>query len=458
MWKTTYRLVLSDTVSPYLQGWAIVENTTDEDWENVQLSLVSGHPISFVMDLYEPLYVRRPVVIPELFSSLLPQVYEQALGVAEGELKEVQNRGQEKADKNVRQPFMARSSSLEAAAPSHEKPPARMKLQQGVASVAQAVDLGELFEYGIKTPVTLGRHTSAMLPIVSKEIKGTKLSIYNERVHAKHPLNGLRFLNSTGLHLMQGPITMFDAGTYAGDARLADLPAGQEQLISYAVDLEMEVEPVVTTPQQELVSVSLTKGMLMVTQKAIREKIYTIKNRAHNPKMIVVEHPIRPEWQLITPPKAPERTRQVYRFSLTVENGKTARLSVREEKPVRQTVRLMDAGPDLVIHYMEAKEVGPEVKQALGKVVELRHRLDQTRARLRRIDERLNGISQEQSRIRQNMTRLAHNSSLYNRYVRKLDQQETAIENLTREIETVRATEDKQKRELQDYLLELDID
>jgi predicted nuclease with TOPRIM domain len=174
--------------------------------------------------------------------------------------------------------------------------------------------------------------------------------------------------------------------------------------------------------------------------------------------MIVVEHPIRPEWQLITPPKAPERTRQVYRFSLTVENGKTARLSVREEKPVRQTVRLMDAGPDLVIHYMEAKEVGPEVKQALGKVVELRHRLDQTRARLRRIDERLNGISQEQSRIRQNMTRLAHNSSLYNRYVRKLDQQETAIENLTREIETVRATEDKQKRELQDYLLELDID
>src|SRR5262249_45655850 len=77
-WKTSYRLSLDKDAKnnkAFLQGWAIVENTTDEDWQNVRLGLVSGRPISFRMDLYEPLYVQRPVVEPELFASLRPPTY-----------------------------------------------------------------------------------------------------------------------------------------------------------------------------------------------------------------------------------------------------------------------------------------------------------------------------------------------------------------------------------------------
>jgi hypothetical protein len=65
VWKTSYRLVLDEKAAPFLQGWAIVENTSDEDWTNVKLALVSGRPISFIMDLYEPLFASRPVVQPE---------------------------------------------------------------------------------------------------------------------------------------------------------------------------------------------------------------------------------------------------------------------------------------------------------------------------------------------------------------------------------------------------------
>jgi len=79
VWKTSYRLALSETKRPFLQGWAIVENTTDEDWANVRLSLISGRPISFRMDLYEPLYTKRPLVVSELHESLRPQVYGQAM-------------------------------------------------------------------------------------------------------------------------------------------------------------------------------------------------------------------------------------------------------------------------------------------------------------------------------------------------------------------------------------------
>ena len=52
--------MLDEKEKPFLQGWAIVENTTEEDWNDVGLTLVSGRPISFVMDLYQPLYVQRP--------------------------------------------------------------------------------------------------------------------------------------------------------------------------------------------------------------------------------------------------------------------------------------------------------------------------------------------------------------------------------------------------------------
>src|SRR5207302_1095791 len=81
IWKTSYRLVLGSKPEekPYLQGWAVVENPTDEDWREVRMSLVSGRPISFRMDLYTPLYVPRPLVVPELFESLRPVAYSGAL-------------------------------------------------------------------------------------------------------------------------------------------------------------------------------------------------------------------------------------------------------------------------------------------------------------------------------------------------------------------------------------------
>jgi Carboxypeptidase regulatory-like domain len=73
VWKTTYRLVLSgkSDKKPLLQGWAIVDNTVGEDWDNVELSLVAGAPQSFIQQLSQPYYGRRAVVP-------LPQEYENA--------------------------------------------------------------------------------------------------------------------------------------------------------------------------------------------------------------------------------------------------------------------------------------------------------------------------------------------------------------------------------------------
>jgi len=81
VWKSTYRIILPDKPDqkPLLQGWAIVDNTVGEDWKDVQLSLVAGAPQSFIQDISQPYYTRRPVVgLPQAYT-LTPQTHEEAI-------------------------------------------------------------------------------------------------------------------------------------------------------------------------------------------------------------------------------------------------------------------------------------------------------------------------------------------------------------------------------------------
>ncbi|MFN0139628.1 MAG: carboxypeptidase regulatory-like domain-containing protein [Pyrinomonadaceae bacterium] len=84
IWKTTYRVVLDNEGKPFFQGWAIVDNVSEEDWEGVQMSLVSGSPISFIQNLQKPFYRYRPVVPTPEDLQLEPQVYEPGGGVGYG--------------------------------------------------------------------------------------------------------------------------------------------------------------------------------------------------------------------------------------------------------------------------------------------------------------------------------------------------------------------------------------
>jgi hypothetical protein len=468
VWKTSYRLVLDDDGKPFLQGWAIVENTTDDDWTNVKLSLISGRPISFVMDMYQPLYVVRPVVVPELYASLRPQVYGEAMEgreVAEDRMDRVAPPAPAAAGMGMggmagapaRRSMRAESLAADAAAVAGA-PRQQLKLQEGVASAAQTLQAGELFEYSIKVPVTLGRQKSAMLPIVSEEVDGAKLSIYNAAVQAKYPLNGYRLKNTSQLNLMQGPITVFDGGTYAGDARIDDIAPGQERLLSYAMDLKVEVEPISNIHSPELTSVKISKGTLIATRKAVEEKTYNVKNRDQKKKIVLIEHPFREGWELKQPSEPTERTRDVYRFTVAVDADKGGRLHVREERPIQELVQLTDTGPDVIAYFIRAEKVSAKVKEALQKVFELRNKVSQTAAERGRKEQRVNEITQEQARIRENMKVLNQNSEVYKNYEKEFVQQDTDIKNIRKEIETIRATEARQQKDLNDYLLSLDIE
>ena len=461
VWKTSYRLVLDGDKAPYLQGWAIVENTTDQDWQQVALSLVSGRPISFAMDLYQPLYNPRPIIQPELYANVKPQLYGDAIeqsslpaaapaAVAPGEMKK------DRLQSKMAQSFSAGRADITAEGLAAADV-AVESFQETTSSHAIAQAKGELFEYRIDAPVTLAKHTSALLPIINHTLNGQRISIYNQAANQKYPFNGYRLKNTSALYLMQGPITLFDGGAYAGDARIQDLPPGQERLISYALDLKVEVEPKQERSTQELATVSLKKGTMLVSRRLVEDHTYLIKSRDLKSKTIVIEHPYRTEWKLVEPKEATERTRDVYRFSVNADPGKPATLKIKEMFPLQESIHLMDSSLDQIVYYQQAKEIGSKVKEALQRVVQLRSKLDDTRIQRSRQEQRVSEITAEHGRIRENMQRLQQHSDLYNRYVKKLDQQETELEKIRKDIETFKTTEEEQGRELQHYLTNLDI-
>jgi len=479
IWKTSYRLLLdADTAvtKAALQGWAIVENTTDADWKNVRLSLVSGRPISFVMDLYQPLYLPRPLVEPELHASLRPQVYGQSMSDAEKQLTQAGGRLDELAALGRGDRRRALAKAAAPAAPASMTADGavvdgRAMDESGVVaggawfgtagvtrSLAQGSDLGELFRYEIEKPVTLERQRSAMLPIVGGEIEAERVEIYDDRVLAKHPLSGLRLRNTTDSHLMQGPVTVYDQrGGYSGDARIEDMAPGTERLVSYAVDLDVEVVPRVEGRPEEIVSVRLVKGTLVAARKLARAKVFEIKNSGTEPVKVLVEHPLEAGWTLVKPEAPQEKTRDRSRFAVAAEPGKTATLEVVEEMPLEETHAITNLDDDRILFYSRVNATSPAVRESLAEVIRRKRDLEQL-ARDRQIREQaLATIDQEQARIRGNMGTIDRGSDLFNQYVKKLTGQEQRIETLRSEIAALQEREQEARKGLDAYLLALDV-
>lgn len=457
VWKTSYRLVLDKEKKPYMQGWAIVENATEQDWEAIQLSLVSGRPISFIMDLYQPLYVSRPVEELELYRSLRPPMFEGAIpppaAPARGGLT-LGRRARDAGERAKEAPMAADAMML--AAPEESE---GMNLAgSGVAATATAQQAGELFEYQISTPVSMKRRQSAMLPIVGAEAEGTKLSIYNPASHAKHPMNGLRFKNTTGLHLMQGPVTVFDGGTYAGDAKLPDLRAGEERLLAYALDLGVEVDVKAQPQPQEEMRLWIAKGTLHHRRKLTDQRVYTVNNKDAAAKTVLIEQRIDEGWDLVAPDKPEERSGAQWRFKVEAAPKQSTALTVRLERPIDEVIVLSNLGLDRIELYLRSRVISEAVRGALQKVIELRRSLDDVTRQIAELTRAIEEITAEQNRIRENMGRLSQTSDVYRRYEKKLDTQETQIEEAREKIAGLRQQETQRRKALEDYLMGLNVE
>jgi hypothetical protein len=456
VWKTSYRLVLGER-DALLQGWAHVENTTDENWQSVKLTMVSGRPISFIQNLYDPIYLQRPEVRPELYAAAPPPSYEGVVESAEAD--EAPDVRPSLAPLRMKGLFAGRSAerrALMAAAPAPGI--SAESVAASVAAEATAQEAGELFTYDIREPVTLPRRQSAMLPIVNSKIGAEKVSIFNRQTNARYAYNGAEITNNTGLFLMQGPITVFDEGVYAGDARLSDTPRGEAKLISYALDLASEVRVEDKAQNDEITTLKIVNGVLRLTRRYESRTEYVVKNKREKTRRFLIEQAMRSGWDLVEPAKNVEKTKDAYRYRFDVGAGKAEKVAFVEQRLLDEVVGLTDLRDDRIEFYIRQRAISGAVRKALEKLAQMQRDLADIRSQRQDRERRVREISEEQQRIRENMKSVVKPSDSYNMWESKLVKQEKDLDALRAEIETLRAKEIEKERAVRDYVASLNVD
>ena len=425
VWKSAYRLIFGDAAAATVEGWAIVDNITGEDWTNVRLSVVSGRPVSFVSQLYEPRYVSRPSAELEENRAQAPTVYG---GVVRGQFSE-QVTVEKDASAGGRGGAGTRFERADGAAMAPAASMAKlMAAPSSLASTALAAELGELFEYNFPSAVTVRKGESAMLPFLQQKITARKLLIYSDPSSA-HPLNAAELTNDTGKTLDGGPITVYDSGAYGGEALMETLKATDKRMISYAVDLGTRITTQFGTRSDVVREIHFRRGVLTSRQAIQETRTYTVRNADQKPKTLIVEHAVRPGYQLMGL-KPIETTAAAYRFEVKLAAGGTAELPVNEERVYDTSYQVSNLTPDLLMTYVQNKSLSEPARKQLEAIVTAKRSIADNDAAIARATQEFTDLTRDQDRLRQNiesLNRVSGQQEQVQQYARQLATQETRL-------------------------------
>lgn len=469
VWKTSYRLVLPEETkdspggSLTLQGWAIVENTTDEDWRDVTLSLVSGRPVSFRMDLYEPLYMDRPLLPVPSEQGAMARLYDGSAGfeianALKDEAKAVQDSAMLGVPAGAPRP--AAPAEAEAGGARGRRMSYKDLDSSTAAAQARAVESGEVFQFEVDHPVTVERQRSAMIPIINTALKGRRVSIYTASEGGQHPMRGLEITNSTGLQLMPGPISVFDDGAYAGDAQVSYVPQGDKRLLAYALDLDV-VATSDDRGEEEVRRVRVVQGLLELQVKYRRSVTYAFGNKdASRPRTIITEYPRDTSWELAEGTKPTETTDSVLRFETTAGPGGSATQKIALERTVLQTYQLAEFATDTLMLYAKNGRASDAVVNAFREAQKKKGAILDLQRQIAALERERGEINTDQGRIRQNMGTgtIDRQSDLYTRYVKKLGEQETRLEAIADALVTANTDLNRANADLAAYLAALNVE
>jgi hypothetical protein len=489
IWKTNYRVVLDADGKPFFQGWAIVDNVSEEDWSNVQLSLVSGSPVSFIQPVQQPMYRHRPVVsIPDDLK-LNPQNIDGTelsgnginglggLGQSESRLsagsaarseetKRILPNQVQSSPSNGRQvdqlqalqnnSMMANgrgfakfstgiagnadvATSLSSAITSGES---------GVETAAQGEQLGDLFEYRIEQPVTVNRDRSALIPIIQTKLEGERVTFYNEAVNRnQRPMNSIRLKNISKLTLEGGAVTVIDGDAYAGEALMDRVKPDEQRFIAFALDLGTIITTKFKSDREPVFLVKAVNGIFETHYYQIERKTYTIINQTDKKRTVYIEHPYREGWKLSdSTQKAASRTLNHYRFRVELEPKATIELPITETQALQDTIQISQIRRSDIELFISRKYIDDATKIELDKLLELQTRINAAETKVEKLNEESEAIEKDQERLRENIEKLKGTpeaKQLITRYIAKADTQETRLEQIVKE---KKAAEDEQVR------------
>ena len=486
IWKTTYRVVLDSQGKPFFQGWAIVDNVSEEDWEGVQLSLISGTPVSFIQPIQKPFYRYRPVIPMPEDLKVDPQVYEPEEGRVVGGGGAGGGGG---AD------YTRTFTANEAAAPpvpaATPVPQQRQAVQlnsannllldglsasradatmlsdaittnTSVSAATETSEVGDLFAYQIAQPVTVRRNRSALIPILQTRVDGARVSVYNEAARRDRPMSGMLLKNTTSLTLEDGALTVIDGDAYAGEALMERLKPAEQRLVSFALDLGTLVNVRREEDRAPAFLVRVTNGVFQAHYHREDRKRFTLTNQTDRARVVYVEHPVRQGWELSKDTPQPEgKSARYYRFRVELAPHSKQELAVAERQALMDTYALSNLSRADLQLFITRRYVDEPTRAALQNIIDLKAGLASTDARVQAIDAEIASIGEDQKRLRENieaLTKTAEAKQLITRYVAKADQQETRIEQLTKEKQTALAERQRLQAQLDAAIRALNVD
>ena len=493
VWKSTYRIVIPNEGKPLLQGWAIVDNTVGEDWEDVDLSLIAGAPQSFVQELSQPYYARRPVVALPENAMLTPQTHEATIETAVenappppasavGEVRGVTGGATGRA---FGTPQLAVPSKIAGGVGTgtgggvgggmfHESGPAKGRavsingnsdataiaesLESGTP-VGRTQELGDLFEYKLHDRVTIRKNQSALVPILQSRIDAEKVSVWNPSDSSV--LRALWIDNTSGLTLDGGSFNVLEGDAFAGEGLMESIKPGEKRLLSYAADLGVLVDAKQKSGAQRVTRVVIAHGIMSQSTEERQECAYTIRNRDAGPRTLVIEHPARPGWKLSDGQAPAESSASFHRFRVSIDPMKTTTLTVKEHRPIMNTYVLSNLTDDEIKFFLTQKMINPEVEKALRKIVAQKNDIAVADSVINGRRAQISSISDDQQRLRENMKALKGSSeekALVERYVRELNEQEDRVQALRHEISEMQQKRDAAQRSLNNMVEALEME
>ena len=482
IWKTTYRVVLDAEGKPFFQGWAIVDNVSDESWQNVQLSLVSGSPVSFIQNLQKPLYRYRPIIpIPEDLN-LRPQIYDPETGEGSGSGSgngsgDGYGDGAGSGGRGAPPPAAAKtlfegannnfivSTGFAGTTVSD----AIVNEKSGVQTAATGEEIGDLFEYKIEQPVSVERNRSALIPIIQTRMEGERVSIFREqspdttddnedeetkavRTANPRPMSGLLLKNITAMTFEGGSMTILDRDAYAGEALMERLRPKEQRLISFALDLGTLVRIEQKEDREPARLVKVINGVFQAHYFKSDEKIYHLTNQTERTRTVYIEHPVRQGWILSDLFAKPDyTTARFYRFRVELKPFESREITVAENLGMMDKYNLTDLSPKDLDVFVSSKFIDEPTRARLAKLIDLRMKINQINAQLESSEAESEAITKDQERFRENIEALAKTpeaKQLIERYIAKANEQESRLEEITKSRQTMADEKDKLEREL----------
>ncbi|HEY3319058.1 MAG TPA: DUF4139 domain-containing protein [Planctomycetota bacterium] len=447
IWKASYRVLFDKDAKAdaLLQGWAIAENNTEEDWKDVEIAFVAGNPLSYSMDLYSSYYPERPQVpIPGLTGLAVnwgaaPEVeaLEKLQQAAQGADKALELKDAKADDRRAYSRGLKRAELGGPGAPAAAGALAGKQVmelaEKSMSAMATGTKVGELFRYQGKEKVSIGRGKAAMVPILSQKVKGERV-VYYKAAFSPRPVDAYTLKNDTTLTLEAGPMTFFEQDSSLGNGILSHvLVTGAKEIIPYALDAAISVTPEVKAQSEPAYRGQVANGYLTLTSVENLTSTWKIANKGAEDKTVLFDQPISPDYKLIEPAKPEEEVEGHYRFRVAAKHGETKEFKVLARRDVASRVALANVSEEQIRLYAQEKFFSAKAKQFFGELAALQAQRADIVRQIRDMSGQVQRLSEEQKRLRDNLNTLrqtAKEEELRAKWVKTLSDTEDTLSGL----------------------------